>query len=494
MDIIPGSNAHDSRSLSVEAARFDSEATDAQAQIRQLEAQLTAIREKAEHVRLQKQQIEAAREDAFQKEREDRQAAVRESITDHHLEGMVKSMNFRNNFVFLLKGLAAGDLQDSSAQSFLRDVILRELIGGDDREFLSFLANKLLKKREVAVIPQSPADSLVPKYQDSLKQAPASPTRAVSPLRSQKSLQPECRESLDPGTNKNATTTTEFGEKEYQEINAAEAEVDLISTEVGSVQEMNHAGEDCLEQSEATSSKFMEKVSFVDADEQEPVAEGAEIAAATTTNTRSIINLEVEEDAVRAQQNENSGGVWTNAEFTTDEQRRYVMADVNYSNTEEKEAILKQDSPGSITDIANLANRKLQSADTVASIDSESTPLASFSHPSTAVILEEEHIFSASQTPRPISPQPVTPILNKITGGTSKIQKVTPVSKAPFSKEPAKLTSANKTPATKTPASKKPTAKRKLQESGATGEATEATELPVTKKGKTDSSNLALLK
>ena len=105
MDLTPGSQARDSRSLSVEAAQYGQQEIDATVEFRRIEAQMEAARAKVEAVRLQKLQTEAAREDTFQEERRERQAGVKASVNDHHLEGMNKAVESYNDFTVVLKGL-----------------------------------------------------------------------------------------------------------------------------------------------------------------------------------------------------------------------------------------------------------------------------------------------------------------------------------------------------------------------------------------------------
>lgn len=178
MDLTPGNAVRDSRSLSVGFAQYEAEAGDAEAEIRQLVAKVKAAHAKADQARLQKQQTAAAREDAFQQERDDRQAAVRESITDHHIEGMRKAVKLDRSHHLLkdLKNVAAGDFEIApNATTFVSAMVLRELIG-DHGDFLTTIAGKVLVDPVIVTTNGSQRYDPLPKHQFSPKQLPTSPS------------------------------------------------------------------------------------------------------------------------------------------------------------------------------------------------------------------------------------------------------------------------------------------------------------------------------
>lgn len=443
MNLTPGSATHDSRSLSVEAAQYDAQAIDAEAEVRQLEARVKAMRAKAEKARLQKQQTEAAREDAFQKEREERQTAVRESITDHHLEGIRKAINHDQHLINDLKKVAAGNIETgSNATAFVSAMVLRELVGCDD-SFLTETARKVLANPDPvdataqSELQQSQDYGPLPKHMISPKLAPKSPTPTTSPYRLPRSFQaplalprpsPYGRDKSPELGNEDGEVTGTLIDQDNHDFDAREP--GLVAVEVGSV---------------------VETTLTTDEDDYEIQGSNEEKKA-----PGEIIDLDEQNDAAPS---------WTNDESNLAEQSLDTTSGIEYSTEQDEviaanahSAILKQEPPASINELASLAKHKRQSTGTINSYetDSVSASSASFHRPSTTTH-EDESTFDDPRTT-----QPSTPIPQKSLVGLDAQVKASPASK---------ITSGKR--------------KRQESEAASVGRSGEITTTPASKKGKT---------
>jgi len=348
VDPTPGAMAYKSRALSMEAAQYNAQEIEAEAELRQLEASLKAMRAKADEARFQKQKSEAAREKAFQKEREERQAAVRESITDHHVEAMREAIKHNDQLVIdYLNTVAAGDAEtNSDATTFVAAMVLRELVGHDDH-FLTEIAGKVLAGITSDGVQRTQSYNAPPKHHFSpnLASVPASPTKPQYidshspqlPLLSPRLSTYGREESPQLGTDSNGVTGSHHDDHMIglpsTEVGGGEAvETPRASKEQGAEDNNGEVDEDNSGQQGIPADGFIENT-----------ARRKETGAATA---------------------------WTYDKSTEAEQSSVSMAGIENS-TKQNDAIEADDRPDIFTELASHARLKRQSIDTTHSYDSD---------------------------------------------------------------------------------------------------------------------------
>lgn len=405
MDSTPGAAARcDSRSLSEEAAQYDAEASYAEAEIRQLEEKMEAARAKANKARLQKQHAEAAGEDAFQQEREERQAIVRKNITDHHIQGMRKAIKLdrTQHLINDLKKVAAGDNESApNAIIFVGAMVLRELVGHDD-QFLAEIAGNVLadpvaittnglqqsqrygvrSKLEISPSPTTTSPRLLP------KSAQLSLTSLGLPLHGEDKI-------FALGNDGTGTTGSLQGDHEVDagenSLHTIEAAIETSETLIG-----------IEEQGEA-------EVGAIDVDVDEK------------TGSQQVVLAEGAVEAVDLDKENGTATGYFNDESSPAEESFDTMAGVKYSVEQDevpasnaRSAVFKRepsanlDGPSNtINAIAALARMKRQSTESANFHDLEivSSPLAVF-HRAGSTTQEEEPTLSHPQTPQPATPNP----------------------------------------------------------------------------------------
>ena len=413
MDSTPGAAARrDSRSLSVEAAQYDAEASYAEAEIRQLEEKMKAARAKANQARLQKQQAEAAGEDAFKQEREERQAIVRKNITDHHIQGMRKAikLDHTQHFINDLKKVVAGDVESApNATTFVGAMVLRELVGHDD-QFLAEIAGKVLADPVVITtngLQQSQGYDVRPKHQISPKFAPTSP----SPTTKSPRLLPK-----SPQLSFTSPGLTLHGEDKFFALGN-----DGIGA-TGSLQG-NHgvdAGENSLVTIEAAVKIPETLIGSEEQGEAEVGAIDVNVDVDENVSSQQVFLAEGALEVVVLDKENDTATGYFDDEYSPVGESFDTMAGVEYSAEQDEvpasnahTAIFKQepsatlDSSNAINAIAALARLKRQSTETANShdLDGVSSTLAVFRR-AVPITQEEEPTISHPQTPQPATPNP----------------------------------------------------------------------------------------
>jgi hypothetical protein len=413
MDSTPDAAAcRDSRSLSVEAAQYDAEAGYAEAQIRQLEEKMMTALAKANQARLQKQQAEAAEEDAFQQEREERQAIVRKNITDHHIQGMRKAikLDHTQHLINDLKKVAAGDFKFApNATTFVGAMVLRELVGHDDR-FLAEIAGKVLANP--VVIPgnglqHSQGHDVRPKHQISPKLAPTSPSPTTKSPR------------LLPKTPQLSFTSP--GLTLHEEDKFFALGNDGIGA-TGSLQG-NHeddAGENSLLTTEAAVETPETLIGSKEQGEAEVGAIDVDVDVDEKTSTQQVVLVEGALKVVVLDKENDTATEYFDDENSPVGESFDTMAGIEYSAEHDEvpasnadAAVFKQEpsaplvSSNAINAIAALARLKRQSTETASSRDSEivPSPLAVFRR-AVPITQEVEPTISHPQIPQPATPKP----------------------------------------------------------------------------------------
>jgi hypothetical protein len=475
MDLTPGSTARDSRSLSVEAAQYDAQAHDAEAELRQLEAKVKAIRDEAEQARLAKKETEAAREKAFQAERQERQVAVRNSINDHVLEGLRRFLDNeqKEDAKATVKRLAVGRTTVLTDMVKFHSIILEELTGSlDDSEFWRSLASRVLEKPELVVITEKKQGARShgvtpgPKY-DNLTQSPMSPKPAQNPPRS-----PTSQHLLtSPKTSLYVRKESpELGSEENVKVNGLveSALPEFMTLTDSSVADANFTiGEDILENIGATNEEDAKQNMTSEVHEEHEVA-GIE-KTVTDTESRDVVDLNGDDTAPVPEYDfvMDEQAVDANAESNELEQAGNFMAGVEYNTIEQKNATAFGDGV--------IKSEPLDFADTDSTAKSKHKDLdpdnfAWANVPPTATTDRRQNTasndsgFAVPLTPRPTATsQPAVMPLSV----------ATPHKKA--------VTSGQKA----TPVSKKPSVKRKRQGSEVNESSVSVVVTPANKKGKT---------
>jgi hypothetical protein len=432
MDPTPGSVARDSRSLSVEAAQYDAQAHDAEAELRQLEAKVKVIRDKAEQARLAKKETEAAREKAFQAERQERQAAVRNSINDHVLEGLRRFLDNeqKDDVKAAVKRLAVGRATVMTDMVKFHNIVLEELTGHlDDYEFWRSLASRVLEEPELVIVTekkqgtQSRGFTPAPKYHNLIR-SPMSPTPAQNPPRSPTSqyllTSPKTssyvqKESLELGSEENVTVN-ELVESALPEF---------MKPADSSVAETNFTiGEDILENIGATNEKdAKENITFEVHKEHE--VGGIEKTVANT-EYRDVVDLSDDDTAPVSQYGfvMDEQVVDANAESTELEQAGDFEAGVEYNTIEQEDATAFGD------DVPKSEPRDFADTDSTTKSKHKSLYPDKFAWVNVLHTATTDRRQSTASNDSgfavPLPPQPtVTPLKKAVTGA----QKATPVSK-----------------------------------------------------------------
>jgi hypothetical protein len=470
MDITPGTVLRDSRSLSVETAQYGAVEISAEAEFLQLEAAMKAARAKADQARLQKQRTAAAREDAFQAERELRQAAVRDSVTEHHYEGMRKAVKLdKSGHLFIdLKRVAAGEFEAApNAAIFVGAMVLREL-AGNGNDFLMKLAGNVLA--DPVEITAASGLQISQRY-DSPKQVPNSPSPAGK-ARLLVPKSPEVPTSTSPGfsfRNADESMGLEIGSIETGGLLGSQThdyDVDAGKT-----------GQFAVETTADTPETFVE-IEGQEQEEAEAAAAAAEIEqmnhgeVARTGGGPEIADTPNQNNFATSYYYYDDGG--TPAEETLD-----TISSVEYGTDEDEDApapnahVFKQepsvlvDTSIAINAIAALVKQKRHSTETATSSHSydpdTASPLTIFRRATQQPEQEEDSDMSRSQTPQPAKPAPKKKPAKPT---PTAVVKKTPVKRKRQDSEASTLAAAGETGDLPTPAKKGKTTKPKDDNGG----------------------------
>ena len=401
--------AYDSRALSREAAQYNAQEMEAEAELRQLEASLKAMRAKADEARFQKQKSEAAREEAFQKEREERQAAVRESITDHHVEAMRKAIKHEDqHLIDCLKVVAAGDMETNpNATTFVGAMVLRELVGHDD-EFLMEIAVKVLADPMFITtngVQQSQGTDAPPKHQfcPNLASAPPSPTK------------PRYIDPHSPQIPRISTRLSTYGGDESPQLGVAggprdshEDDLFLIEVAGGEAVEKPKPSEE-QEAAEDNSGDFDEDTSG-----QQEFPADTSLVNTGLHNGNDVATTWVHEYAVEA---EKGSGTMADIEYSTKQD--------DATEADDRPEVLDQEPSAFITELASHAKLKRHSIESDYSHESDT---ASTTIAGVYVAIPKKEKEGVLDSTRLQTPQLATPT-KKSHAGLLAQGKITPTSK-----------------------------------------------------------------
>jgi hypothetical protein len=407
--------AYDSRALSREAAQYNAQEIEAEAELRQLEASLKAMRAKADEARFQKQKSEAAREEAFQKERGERQAAVRESITDHHVEAMKKAIKHEDqHLIDCLKVVAAGDMETNpDATTFVGAMVLRELVGHDD-EFLTEIAVKVLADPMFITtngVQQSQGYNTHPKHHFSpnLASAPPSPTKPHNIDPHSPQIPPISPRLSTYGRDESPQLGTEGNGVAGGPRDSHEDGLSLTEVAGGEAVETPKPSEE-QEAAEDNNDDFDEDTSG-----QQEFPADTSLVNTGLHNGNDVATTWVHDYAIEA---EKGSGKMADIEYSTKQD--------DATEADDRPEVLNQEPSAFITQLASYAKLKRHSIESDNSYESDT---ASATIAGVYVAIPRKEKEGDLDSNRLQTPQLATPILKKSHAGLRAQGKVTPCSK-----------------------------------------------------------------